>query len=56
MTSSLEVIAPGLHTTVQDLGRIGYQNVGLPASGPLDRVSLRLANVLVGNPPGTMSH
>ena len=53
MTPSLEVIAPGLHTTVQDLGRIGYQNVGLPASGPLDRISLRLANAVVGNPPGT---
>ena len=53
MTAALEVLAPGLHTTVQDLGRIGYQDVGLPASGPLDRVSLRLANALVGNPPGT---
>ena len=50
---ALEVIAPGLHTTVQDRGRIGYQDVGVPASGPLDRVSLRLANALVGNPPGT---
>lgn len=50
---ALEVIGPGLHTTVQDLGRIGFQDVGLPASGPLDRVSLRLANALVGNPPGT---
>lgn len=53
MTGELEVIAPGLHTTVQDLGRIGFQDVGLPASGPLDRISLRLANALVGNPPGT---
>src|SRR5215212_9638544 len=49
----LEVIAPGLHTTVQDLGRIGFQDVGLPASGPLDRVSFRLANALVGNPSNT---
>ena len=53
MTQALEVIAPGLHTSVQDLGRIGYQDVGVPASGPLDRISLRLANALVGNPPGT---
>ena len=53
MTPELEVIAPGLQTTVQDLGRIGFQDVGLPASGPLDRISLRLANALVGNPPGT---
>jgi allophanate hydrolase len=50
---ALEVIGPGLHTTVQDLGRIGFQDVGLPASGPLDRVSMRLANALVGNPPNT---
>jgi allophanate hydrolase len=50
---ALEVIGPGLHTTVQDLGRIGFQDVGLPASGPLDRVSLRFANALVGNAPDT---
>jgi biotin-dependent carboxylase-like uncharacterized protein len=49
----LEVIDPGLHTTVQDLGRIGFRGVGVPASGPLDCISLRLANVLVGNQPGT---
>ena len=53
MTPVLDVIVPGLQTTVQDLGRIGFQDVGLPASGPLDRISLRLANALVGNPPGT---
>jgi biotin-dependent carboxylase-like uncharacterized protein len=53
MMQALDVIAPGPHTTVQDLGRIGYQDVGLPTSGPLDCVSLRLANALVGNPPGT---
>ncbi|MGZ5153808.1 MAG: 5-oxoprolinase subunit C family protein [Burkholderiales bacterium] len=50
---ALEVIAPGLHTTLQDRGRVGFQDVGVPASGPLDRVSLRLANALVGNPAGT---
>jgi allophanate hydrolase len=50
---SFEVIAPGLHTTVQDRGRVGFQDVGVPASGPLDRVSLRLANALVGNPEDT---
>jgi biotin-dependent carboxylase-like uncharacterized protein len=53
MTPELEVVVAGLHTTVQDLGRIGFQDVGLPASGPLDRISLRLANALVGNPTGT---
>ena len=53
MRPALEVIVPGLHTTVQDSGRFGYQEIGVPASGPLDRISLRLANALVGNPPGT---
>jgi biotin-dependent carboxylase-like uncharacterized protein len=51
MTSGLKVLAPGFHTTVQDLGRIGYQDIGVPVSGALDGVSLRLANALVGNPP-----
>jgi biotin-dependent carboxylase-like uncharacterized protein len=53
MTPGLKVLAPGLHTTVQDLGRIGYQNTGVPVSGALDGSGLRLANALVGNPQGT---
>lgn len=53
MTSALKVINPGIHTTVQDLGRTGFQDVGVPVAGPLDRVSLRLANALVGNPLAT---
>jgi biotin-dependent carboxylase-like uncharacterized protein len=39
-------------TTVQDLGRPGYQRLGVPVSGALDHVSLRAANLLVGNPAG----
>lgn len=50
MSAALQVVAPGLHTTLQDRGRLGYQDVGMPVSGPLDDVSLRLANALVGNP------
>ena len=53
MTSALKVVSPGIHTTVQDLGRTGFQDVGVPVSGPLDRISLRLANALVGNAPTT---
>jgi biotin-dependent carboxylase-like uncharacterized protein len=53
MTGALRVIAPGLMTTVQDLGRPGYQRLGVPISGALDHVNLRAANLLVGNPPGT---
>jgi biotin-dependent carboxylase-like uncharacterized protein len=48
----LRVLAPGLHTTVQDLGRFGWQAQGVPVSGALDAESLRLGNALVGNPPG----
>lgn len=53
MTSALKVIQPGIHTTVQDLGRKGFQDAGVPVAGPLDRLSLRLANALVGNPLDT---
>ena len=38
-------------TTVQDLGRVGYQRLGIPVAGALDALSLRAANLLVGNPP-----
>jgi len=47
----LRVLAPGLLTTVQDLGRPGYQSLGIPVGGALDPVSLRAANALVGNEP-----
>ena len=46
----IEVIEPGLLTTVQDLGRFGYLRHGVPVSGAMDPVALRLANLLVGNP------
>jgi biotin-dependent carboxylase-like uncharacterized protein len=45
----LEVIKPGLATTVQDLGRPGYYHLGIPLSGGMDQYSLRAANLLVGN-------
>ena len=49
----IEVLKPGLETSVQDYpGRIGYWNQGFPPSGPMDAWSFRLANILVGNPPG----
>lgn len=50
MIPVFKVIAPGLHTTLQDYGRWGFQDVGVPVSGPLDRITMRLANALVGNP------
>jgi len=45
----LVVLRPGMLTTVQDLGRWGYQDRGVPVSGPMDAVAHRLANVCVGN-------
>lgn len=45
----IKVITGGMQTTVQDLGRIGYQAQGVPVGGAMDRVALRLANLLVGN-------
>ena len=50
----VKVIKKGLETSVQDYpGRIGTLNLGFPPSGPMDSWSFRLANVLVGNEPGT---
>ena len=42
----------GLLTTVQDLGRYGFSQVGVPPSGALDPYSLRVGNLLVGNEEG----
>ncbi len=50
MSAVFEVLSPGLQTTVQDLGRWGFQSVGVPVSGPMDPFAHRLANALVGNP------
>jgi biotin-dependent carboxylase-like uncharacterized protein len=49
---AIKVIAPGLATTVQDLGRPGYYSIGIPLSGAMDRFALRAANILVGNEEG----
>ena len=46
---SLNIIRPGLLTTIQDTGRYGYQKIGVIPSGAMDVYSLRLANILVGN-------
>ena len=49
---TFEVIQPGFLTTVQDLGRYGYQQYGVPISGAMDNYALRVANLLVGNNEG----
>ncbi|SDW03133.1 biotin-dependent carboxylase uncharacterized domain-containing protein [Arthrobacter sp. cf158] len=47
---AFEIKNPGLATTVQDQGRVGYYNVGIPQSGSMDQYSAELGNALVGNP------
>lgn len=49
---NIEVLRPGLLTSIQDLGRSGYQKHGVIVSGSMDPYSLRLANLLVGNDEG----
>jgi KipI family sensor histidine kinase inhibitor len=46
---AITVVRPGLLTTIQDLGRWGHQDRGVPVAGPMDPVSHRLANIVVGN-------
>ena len=46
---ALQIVKPGLLTSVQDLGRYGHQASGVPAAGPMDTFSHRLANQLAGN-------
>jgi biotin-dependent carboxylase-like uncharacterized protein len=53
MTAALKVVRPGLFDTVQDMGRIGFMALGMPTAGAMDRIALRLANALCGNPAGT---
>jgi len=48
--SFIQVLAPGLLTTVQDLGRQGFGTMGVSPSGAADALSLRIGNLLVGNP------
>lgn len=47
--NALKVLAPGGFTTVQDKGRFGYQQMGIPVCGALDSFAFACANILVGN-------
>lgn len=50
---TIDVLEGGVMTTIQDYpGRIGYWNIGVPPSGPMDHLAFRLANQLVGNDEG----
>lgn len=49
MIPTLDVVSPGLLTTIQDLGRFGYQRFGVSPAGAVDGLALQVANALVGN-------
>lgn len=49
MKGEIEVLQPGLFSSIQDLGRLGYQKYGVPQSGVMDRYAMRLCNLILGN-------
>src|SRR5579864_2349798 len=51
--NTIYVQSPGMFTTVQDLGRYGYGPLGVSRSGAADPISLRIGNLLAGNPENT---
>ena len=53
MTAIIEVVEPGISTTLQDRGRAGYAHLGVPSSGAVDPALAAVVNRLVGNSPGT---
>jgi urea carboxylase len=53
LPATLDVLEPGVQSSIQDWpGRLGYWDVGVPPSGPMDALSMRLANRLAGNAEG----
>lgn len=52
--ATVEVLQPGTHSSIQEFpGRVGYWDIGVPPSGPMDDLAFRLANRLVGNSGAT---
>ncbi|MFY0653281.1 MAG: biotin-dependent carboxyltransferase family protein [Cyclobacteriaceae bacterium] len=47
--SYIEVISPGMYSSIQDFGRIGFRSYGVPLSGAMDQTSLKIGNSLLGN-------
>ncbi|WP_456422782.1 5-oxoprolinase subunit C family protein [Lutibacter sp.] len=45
----IKVLQAGLHTSIQDIGRFGYRNIGVPTSGTMDSISANFANALLNN-------
>ena len=50
-----KVIRPGIHTTLQDLGRSNQHHIGIPFSGSMDKRNYLIGNKLVGNKPNEAS-
>lgn len=51
--TAMEVVSPGSYTSVQDYPARRGVGYGAPEAGPMDALSFRLANIIVGNPEGT---
>lgn len=49
---SLKIIKAGIMDTIQDLGRYGYQHIGINPTGAMDKYAMQVSNILVGNDPG----
>jgi allophanate hydrolase subunit 2 len=45
----IKVLQSGFYSTIQDLGRFGYQDYGVPYSGVMDKQAATIANTLLGN-------
>ena len=46
----IKVVSKGIYTTIQDKGRFGYRNIGVPSSGYMDSESAETANLIINNP------
>lgn len=53
MHSRIEIISPGIHSSIQDRGRLGGLDYGVSESGAMDRFAYDCANAIVGNCEGT---
>mgnify|MGYP001792419661 FL=1 len=47
----LKVLKSGFFTTLQDSGRFGFRNIGVPVSGVMDEIAVKKANILLENSP-----
>ena len=46
----IKVVSKGLYTTIQDKGRFGYRNIGVPSSGYMDSENAEAAKLIINNP------